>query len=90
MGGTEDKQEEKTGKKDWEAIQGEENATTISCTICSPDESCGKETEPQDVCSYVLAQYRAEVLQSTKRFFSEQQRSKQIGGKTQKVGNEYK
>ena len=88
MGGTEDKQEENSGKKDWEAIQGEENATTISCTICSPEENCGKKTEPQDDWSYVLAQYRAKVLQSTQWFFSEQQWSKQIGGKTQKVGND--
>nr|XP_048277138.1 protein PRRC2C isoform X11 [Myodes glareolus] len=34
------------------------------------------------------AKQRAEVLQSTQRFFSEQQQSKQIGGKGQKVDND--
>uniref|UniRef100_A0A287D1K3 Proline rich coiled-coil 2C n=1 Tax=Ictidomys tridecemlineatus TaxID=43179 RepID=A0A287D1K3_ICTTR len=34
------------------------------------------------------AKQRAEVLQSTQRFFSEQQQSKQIGGKTQKVDSD--
>ncbi|XP_012388471.1 protein PRRC2C isoform X11 [Orcinus orca] len=34
------------------------------------------------------AKQRAEVLQSTQRFFSEQQQNKQIGGKAQKVDND--
>ncbi|XP_033054163.1 protein PRRC2C isoform X10 [Trachypithecus francoisi] len=34
------------------------------------------------------AKQRAEVLQSTQRFFSEQQQSKQIGGKAQKVDSD--
>ncbi|XP_057585988.1 protein PRRC2C isoform X14 [Hippopotamus amphibius kiboko] len=34
------------------------------------------------------AKQRAEVLQSTQRFFSEQQQNKQIGGKTQKVDSD--
>ncbi|XP_075421006.1 protein PRRC2C isoform X4 [Tenrec ecaudatus] len=34
------------------------------------------------------AKQRAEVLQSTQRFFSEQQQSKQIGGKAQNVDND--
>lgn len=35
--------------------------------------------------SFFKAKQRAEVLQSTQRFFSEQQQSKQIGGKAPKV-----
>ena len=36
----------------------------------------------------VLAKQRAEVRQSTQRFFSEQQQNKQIGGKAQKVDSD--
>lgn len=38
--------------------------------------------------SFFKAKQRAEVLQSTQRFFSEQQQSKQIGGKAQKVDSD--
>lgn len=37
---------------------------------------------------FFKAKQRAEVLQSTQRFFSEQQQSKQIGGKAQKVDSD--
>lgn len=37
---------------------------------------------------FLKAKQRAEVLQSTQRFFSEQQQSKQIGGKAQKVDSD--
>ena len=37
---------------------------------------------------FLKAKQRAEVLQSTQRFFSEQQQNKQIGGKTQRVAYE--
>lgn len=37
---------------------------------------------------FFKAKQRAEVLQSTQRFFSEQQQSKQIGGKAPKVDGE--
>ena len=38
--------------------------------------------------SFFKAKQRAEVLQSTQRFFSEQQQNKQIGGKAQKVDSD--
>lgn len=37
---------------------------------------------------FLKAKQRAEVLQSTQRFFSEQQQNKQIGGKTQRVDSD--
>lgn len=36
---------------------------------------------------FIKAKQRAEVIQSTQRFFSEQQQSKPPGGKIQKVGD---
>uniref|UniRef100_A0A2D4NG73 Uncharacterized protein n=1 Tax=Micrurus spixii TaxID=129469 RepID=A0A2D4NG73_9SAUR len=37
---------------------------------------------------FIKAKQRAEVIQSTQRFFSEQQQTKQAGGKIQKVGGD--
>ncbi|EPQ02896.1 Protein PRRC2C [Myotis brandtii] len=59
--------------------------TAVCSQPPSKDQQPHEQSAPVQGVAAACAKQRAEVLQSTQRFFSEQQQSKQIGGKAPKV-----